>query len=216
MTHSFYRPLLSPASSKYHHKRRGHPCVNMHLIFQMVLFGPRGLHGNLAEAALSCLQLCLKLKGPIQTNNNSFCQQPASLYPFTEQSVQGQKSVARIIRAEDSAAAGVKWMEAWRGYLQLPISQGGFFCLVRQESKGRDGRTRLAKFKLSRNISLQDFQHSSKRCESKVFMFVCFFPPTKRLEHSVEKEPWKQQDMWMEVFHKIFYTLMHLIRHLIH
>ena len=23
MTHSFYRPLLSPVSSKYHHKRRG-------------------------------------------------------------------------------------------------------------------------------------------------------------------------------------------------
>ena len=171
----------------------------------MVLFGPRGLQGNLAEAALSCLQLCLKLKGPIQKNNNSFCQQPASLYPFTEQSVQGQKSVARIIRAEDSAAAGVKWMEAWRGYLQLPISQGGFFCLVRQESKGRDGRTRLAKFKLSQNISLQDFQPSSKRCECKVFMlcflffcFFVFFSPTERLKHSVEKEPWKQQDMWME------------------
>ena len=213
MTPSFYRPLLSPASSKYHHKRRGHPWVNTHPIFQMVLFGPRGLQGNLAEAALSCLQLCLKLKGLIQKNNNPYCQQPASLYASTEQNVQGQKSVAKIIRAEDSAAAGVKWMEAWQGYLQLPISQGGFFCLVRQESKGRDGRTRLAKFKLSQNISLQDFQHSSKRFESKVFMGP---PPTERLEHSVENEPWKQQDMWMEVFHKIFYTLMHLIRHLIH
>ena len=46
--------------------------------------------------------------------------------------------------------------------------------------------------------------------------FLWVPPPTERLEHSVENEPWKQQDMWMEVFHKIFYTLMHLIRHLIH
>ena len=188
----------------------------MHPVFQVVLSGPMCLQGNLAEAALSCPQLCLKLKGLIQKNNNPFCQQPASLYASTEQNVQGQKSVSKIIRAEDSAAAGVKWMEAWRGYLRLPISQGGFFCLVRQESKGRDGRTRLAKFKLSQNISLQDFQHSSKHLESKVFMFGFFFFPTVRLEHSAENEPWIQQDMWIEVFHKIFYTLMHLIRHLIH
>ena len=80
----------------------------MHPVFQVVVSGPMCLQGNLAEAALSCPQLCLKLKGLIQKNNNPFCQQPASLYASTEQNVQGQKSVSKIIRAEDSAAAGVK------------------------------------------------------------------------------------------------------------
>lgn len=102
------------------------------------------------------------------------------------------------------------------GLPAAPNFPGRFSAWLGKKVKAEMEGHVLPRISLSRNISLQDFQHRSKRCESKVFMFVCFFPPTERLEHSVEKEPWKQQDMWMEVFHKIFYTLMHLIRHLIH
>lgn len=90
------------------------------------------------------------------------------------------------------------------------FSREGFSAWLGKKVKAKMEGHLLPSLKLSRNIFLQDFQQSSKRLVSKVLFFgFVFFFSTERLQHFVENEPWKQQDMWMDVFHKIFYTSIH-------
>ena len=86
------------------------------------------------------------------------------------------------------------------------FSREGFSAWLGKKVKAKMEGHVLPSLKLSRNI-FQDFQQSSKRLVSKVLFFLFFFS-TERLQHFVENEPWKQ-DMWMDVFHKIFYTSIH-------
>lgn len=158
--HSFYKPLLGTLSAKYHN-RRSQKSRGIHaLILQALLFSPMGLQGNQAKESLSSPHLPLKLKGPIHKNKILFVNSlPLFILPLN-------KLFKGKIRCGDnkeeglSAAAGVRWTEAWQGYLWLPIFQRGLFCLVRQE-KERDKTwkdTFLPSLKLSQNMFLQDFQ----------------------------------------------------------
>lgn len=136
-------------------------------------FWPHGNGKEICQKNPSSLQLHFKLKGLIQKKIIVLFVNSLPLLVLPLNTVFKGKICCRD-NNQRCVAAGVQWMEAWQSYPRLPVFQGGLCCLVRWESKGKDGRTRFAKLKTASEYISSRFSK-----EFKTFSFYIFLSPLR-------------------------------------